>query len=178
MFVQPFYFISYYFSWIEYDDFYFYFQETYNSRLRERYGDDPSTHPDFNPELWMEVGSFGGSDKNQVYGSPTLRPRICGRPVVSQSSGAPNRYRTPNLRSSWPWSNNILNSQWIINTSTKWSWTLDQRWVMIHVRLLFCYFVPRTTSLHHLLLLHHCSSLIFFWKHIKFVINIWMNIII
>ena len=48
--------------------FYFYFQETYNSRLRERYGDDPSTHPDFDPELWMEVGSFGGSDKNQVYG--------------------------------------------------------------------------------------------------------------
>jgi hypothetical protein len=36
--------------------------------LRERYGDDPSTHPDFDPELWMEVGSFGGSDKNQVYG--------------------------------------------------------------------------------------------------------------
>jgi len=43
-------------------------QETYNSRLRERYGDDPSTHPDFDPDLWMEVGSSGGPDKNQVYG--------------------------------------------------------------------------------------------------------------
>jgi hypothetical protein len=36
--------------------------------LRERYGDDPSTHPDFDLDLWMEVGSSGGPDKNQVYG--------------------------------------------------------------------------------------------------------------
>jgi hypothetical protein len=36
--------------------------------LRERYRDDPSTHPDFNPDLWMEVGSSGGPDKNWVYG--------------------------------------------------------------------------------------------------------------
>jgi hypothetical protein len=43
------------------------FQETYNSRLRERYGDDPSTHSDFDPDLWMEVGSSGGPNKNQVY---------------------------------------------------------------------------------------------------------------
>jgi hypothetical protein len=43
-------------------------QETYNSRLREKYGDDPSTHPDFDPDLWMEVGSSGGPDKNRVYG--------------------------------------------------------------------------------------------------------------
>jgi len=68
MFVQPFYFVSYYFYWIEYDDFFFYFQETYNSRLREKYGDDPSIHPDLDPDLWMEVGSSGGPDKNQVYG--------------------------------------------------------------------------------------------------------------
>ena len=32
--------------------------------MRERYGDDPSTHPD----LWMEVGSSGEPDKNRVYG--------------------------------------------------------------------------------------------------------------
>jgi len=36
--------------------------------LRERYGDDPLTHPKFDPDLWMEVGSSGGPDKNQVYG--------------------------------------------------------------------------------------------------------------
>jgi len=47
--------------------FYFYFQETYNSRLRERYGDDPLTHPEFDLNLLMEVGSSGGPDKNQVY---------------------------------------------------------------------------------------------------------------
>ena len=67
-FVQQFYFVSYYFYWIEYDDFFFYFQETYNSRLREKYGDDPSIHLDLDPDLWMEVGSSGGPDKNQVYG--------------------------------------------------------------------------------------------------------------
>jgi len=43
-------------------------QETYNSRLRERYGGDPLTQPDFDPDLWMEVGLSGGPDKNRVYG--------------------------------------------------------------------------------------------------------------
>jgi hypothetical protein len=47
---------------------FFYFQETYNNRLKERYGDDILTHPEFDPDLWMEVGSSGGPDKNQVYG--------------------------------------------------------------------------------------------------------------
>jgi 3-deoxy-D-manno-octulosonic-acid transferase len=56
------------FTWIKFDDFsFFYFQETYNSRLRERYGNDPSTHLDFNPNLWMEAGSSGGPNRNQVY---------------------------------------------------------------------------------------------------------------
>jgi len=67
MFVQPFYFVSYYFYWIEYDDYFFYFQETYNNLLRERYGDDTLTHPEFDLDLWMEVGSSGGLDKNWVY---------------------------------------------------------------------------------------------------------------
>jgi hypothetical protein len=47
---------------------FFYFQETYNNRLRERYGDDILTHMEFDPDLWMKVGSSGGPDKNQVYG--------------------------------------------------------------------------------------------------------------
>jgi hypothetical protein len=33
-----------------------------------RYGDDILTHPEFDPDLWMEVGSSGGPDKNRVYG--------------------------------------------------------------------------------------------------------------
>ena len=36
--------------------------------MRERYGDDPLTHPEFNPDLWMEAGLSGGPDKSQVYG--------------------------------------------------------------------------------------------------------------
>ena len=78
IFVQPFYFLSYYFYWIEYDDLFFYFQETYNSRLRERYGDDPSTHLDFDPDLWMEVGLFDGLDKNRVYGLSNTMVTLVG----------------------------------------------------------------------------------------------------
>jgi len=36
--------------------------------LRERYGDDILTHLEFDPDLWMEVGSLGGPEKNRVYG--------------------------------------------------------------------------------------------------------------
>jgi len=36
--------------------------------LRERYRDDILTHLEFDLDLWMEVGSSGGPDKNQVYG--------------------------------------------------------------------------------------------------------------
>jgi len=35
--------------------------------LRERYGDDILNHPEFDPDLWMEVGLSGGPDKNWVY---------------------------------------------------------------------------------------------------------------
>jgi hypothetical protein len=51
MFVQSFYFVSYYFLKLNMMIFLKKFQETYNSRLRETYGDDPSTHPDFDPNL-------------------------------------------------------------------------------------------------------------------------------
>jgi len=40
----------------------------HNSRLRERYGDDPLTHPDFDADLWMEAGLSGEPDRNKVYG--------------------------------------------------------------------------------------------------------------
>jgi hypothetical protein len=48
--------------------------------------------------------------KIECMSSPTLRPRTCGRPVVSQSLGAPNQYRASNLRSSWSCSNTRLSS--------------------------------------------------------------------
>jgi len=43
-------------------------------------------------------------------GSPTLQPTTCERPVVFQLLGAPNQYRAPNLRISWPFSNARLSS--------------------------------------------------------------------
>jgi 3-deoxy-D-manno-octulosonic-acid transferase len=67
MFVQSFYFVSHYFLELNMMILKKKNQETYNSRLRERYGDDPSTHPDFDPDLWMEVRSSGGPEKNRVY---------------------------------------------------------------------------------------------------------------
>jgi len=104
-------------------------------------------------------------------GSPTLRSRTCGRPVMSQPLGAPNQYRAPNLRSSWPWSNTRLsslkntttyrrgihNSPQIMNSFAKWSWIWHHR-VVTHMRLLL--FGRITTSLLLLLLqLHHYVNL-------------------
>jgi hypothetical protein len=56
--------------------------------LRERYEDDPSSHPDFNPDLWMEVGSSGGPDKNQVYGlsNTTVEKLLSARSVLTDGS--------------------------------------------------------------------------------------------
>jgi len=48
--------------------------------------------------------------KIRFTGSPTVRPRTCRRPIVFQPLGAPNQYRAPNLRSSWPCSNTRLSS--------------------------------------------------------------------
>jgi len=42
-------FSSHYF--FEFADFFF--QDTYNTRLKERYDDDSSTHPDLDPDLWL-----------------------------------------------------------------------------------------------------------------------------
>ena len=59
-------FFSYYL--LEFDEFIFSCQETYNSRLKERYGNDTSTHLDIDLDLWLEAGSSGKPDTNRVYG--------------------------------------------------------------------------------------------------------------
>ena len=51
------------FTWI----WWFFFQETHNNRLKERYENNPSIYLDINPDLWLKAGSCGGPDKNQVY---------------------------------------------------------------------------------------------------------------
>ena len=91
MFIQSFYFVSYYFLELNMMVFLKKIQETYNSRLRERYGDDPSTHPDFNPDLWMEVGSSDGPKKNQVYGlSNTTAENLRSPRSVSTVGSSPS----------------------------------------------------------------------------------------
>jgi len=66
-------------------------QETYNSRLRERYEDDPLTQPDFDLDLWMEVGSSGGPDKNRVYGlSNTTVEKLRSAHSVSTVRSSPS----------------------------------------------------------------------------------------
>jgi len=74
------------FSWIEYDDFFKKIQETYNSQLRERYGDDHLTHLNFDSDLWMEVRSFGGPEKNRVYGLSNTTVENLRLALVSQPS--------------------------------------------------------------------------------------------
>ena len=59
--------------------------------MRERYGDDILTHPESDPDLWMEVGSSGGPDKNWVYGlsnttADNLRSTSSVSTVVSSQS--------------------------------------------------------------------------------------------
>jgi len=108
--------------------------------------------------------------------SPTLRPRIYGRPIVSQPLGAPNQYRAPSLRRSWPWNNtrlispsNIINSRWIMNNFARWSWTWNHRWV-VRVCLLFGCMVLGTTNLL-LLQLCHCSISIFLYnEYLDFIL--------
>jgi hypothetical protein len=136
MFVQPFYFISYYFYCIEYDGFFFHFQETYNSQLRERYEDDPSTYPDFDPDLWMEVGSSGGLDKNRVYGlSNTTTENLWAArsvPTIGSSQSISStqskefmalHQHTAGLAKKTSTYRRLMNNTWLIsprNTSNSW----------------------------------------------------------
>jgi hypothetical protein len=65
MLVFNLFFLNYYF--LEFDEFIFSFQDTYNKWLKERYEDNPSTHLDIDLNLWLEVGSSSGLDRNQMY---------------------------------------------------------------------------------------------------------------
>jgi len=58
-------FLSYHF--IEFNEFIFSFQDIYNSRLKEIYEDNLSTHLDLDSDLWLKARSSGGPDRNQVY---------------------------------------------------------------------------------------------------------------
>jgi len=63
---QPFILLSY--NFIQFDEFIFSFYDIYNTCLKEKYGDNPLTHPNLNPDLWLEARSSGRANKNWVYG--------------------------------------------------------------------------------------------------------------
>jgi len=118
MFVRPFYFVSYYVYWIEYDDYFFFFN--FRRPIIIGWGRDMGMI--FWP-IRNSIRICGWRLDRQVdpikigfTGSPILRPTTCGRPVVFQLLGAPNQYRAPNLRSLWPCSNTWLSSP--TNTTT------------------------------------------------------------
>ena len=45
-------FLNYYYYYFNFQIFFFH--DTYNTRLKERYGDDPSTHLNLDPDLQLE----------------------------------------------------------------------------------------------------------------------------
>jgi len=126
--------------------------------------------------------------KIRFTGSPTLRPTTCGRPVVFQPLGAPNQYRAPNLRSSWPCNNvrlsspkdtttyqrsthnskrlmhnkerSLHNKKRLMNSFAKWWWIWQHR--VEHVRLILFGRITTSLLLQDLLLLlqlHHYINL-------------------
>ena len=46
----------------------FFIYKQYNINIHVKHGEDPSTHPEYDLELWFEVGATSGFDKNWVYG--------------------------------------------------------------------------------------------------------------
>jgi hypothetical protein len=56
------------YNFLQFDEFIFSFQDTYNSCLKKRYENDLSTHLDIDLDLWLEAGLSGGPSRNQVYG--------------------------------------------------------------------------------------------------------------
>jgi hypothetical protein len=147
--------------------------------LRERYGDDPSTHPDFDLDLWMEVGLFSGPDKNRVYGlsNTTTKNLRAARSVStvgsSQSVSSTQskkfvalKQHTAHLTEKYDQlsANYEQFRQMVMNLTSQSGDTCA---------LPFWSYGSRTTSLLLLLLqLRYCANLILFWKHVQFVMNI------
>jgi hypothetical protein len=63
--------------------------------LQERYVDDPLTHPECDPNLWLKVESSNGLDRKQVYGISNTAVEDMYRSLAPR-----NRVWAPNLQSS------------------------------------------------------------------------------
>ena len=46
---------------------FFSFHDTYNSLLKKRYEDNPTTHPDLDPDFWLDSRSSSGPNRNWMY---------------------------------------------------------------------------------------------------------------
>jgi hypothetical protein len=137
--------------------FYFYFHETYNSWLKKRHEDDPSIHPDFDLDLWLEARSFDGPNRNLVYElSNTTTENLwtarsvsiirCLQSIPSTQSlefVALLDQRVQKHTTSMKTMNYSLR---IIKNSAKWTWIWDHRWV-VYVYPFIGPTVPETTSL-------------------------------
>jgi hypothetical protein len=179
MFVQPFSFVSYYFLELNLMISFLIFKR----HIIAGWGRDTGmilrpTRISIRIYRWMQDCSMDPIEIGCT-NSPTPRPRTCEWPVMSQPLVAPNRYQAPNLRSLWPYNNtqfispkHMNDSRWIMNNSTKCSWTWDHIW-LVRVRPLFDRMVPGSTNLLLLLQRRHCSSLIFICTN-KIVMNIWI----
>jgi len=95
--------------------------------------------------------------KIRFTGSPTLRPRTCGRTVVFQLLGAPNQYRAPNLRSSWPCSNTRLSSP--KNTTTYQRRMHNSKRRIHNKKRTMTSFVNLSWTWHHRVVIHVCLLL-------------------
>jgi hypothetical protein len=132
----------------------------------------------------MEEGSFGGPNKKQVYGlSNTMAENLRAARSVSTVGSSQSVSSTQSQEF-------MALQQHTAHLTKKYnrlSANYEQlRQMLMDLRSqmggtcapLFGHIVPGTTNLLLLLIqLRYCSSSIFFWKHLKIVINIWMNII-
>jgi len=165
MFVQLFYFVSYYFLEMNMMISFLIFRR----HIIAGWGRDMRTI--FRP-IWISNQICGWRQvrlvdpiKIRYTDSPTLQPRTCRQLVVSQPFRAPNQYQASSMRSSWPWNNNINNSQWIMDIKSQMGGTCAPS---------FWPYDPGNDQPPP----PPASSLFqfnfFFWKHFKIVMNIWI----
>jgi hypothetical protein len=173
---QPFSIVSYYFLELNLMVLIFISRRHITASWGRDTGDDPSTHPDFDPDSWMEARSSGGPDRNWVYGlSNTTAANLRTTHSVSTVSAQSQEF--------------VALQQHIAHLIEKYerlsadyeqlcqmSWILDHKW-KVRVCPLFGRLFLGTTSLLLLLLLllqhRHCFNLIFIWTY-KFGMNIWI----
>jgi hypothetical protein len=81
--------------------------------LQERYENDHLTHLKLDTDLWLKGGSFGESNRNQVYGTRTIQSRICEHSIMYWLLVPRNQVWTPNLWLSKQLYENKLKLKWL-----------------------------------------------------------------